>query len=347
MKSSFIVSLIIIELIEIDFKSVEIPCSSNEKDMTSSDEIDLIGKAFATRFYDEFVGKPDASGLIRFFDKDSKYSIVQRYCGRPDYEVRGIALIGELAERMQYGRCTEMTVRWVQTAWVGPSRYKVCVVGKLLCPANDVARRFLQKTIVKHAPWTREKFIVMDTVFQFDDRIIDDVLPRTSIVDTTLFFSSWPEVEAAVDVRREFVRTMDVFNSNATKNPNSTLQKGMGSSASSRSLSGLPILADPEQATAAAEPTGNEISKTSVDSSSNESVEMSTNLETFVPSDPGRFKTSAAVPDKLIISPPPVPSPNAVTSDSGIRRVGSIYGQAFISEIIYPLLYSINPLDWF
>lgn len=38
--------------------------------------------------------------------------------------------------------------------------------------------------------------------------------------------------------------------------------------------------------------------------------------------------------------------PSVTCNHSYISRIGSIYGRAFISEVIYPFFHSINPLDW-
>lgn len=234
-------------------------CSTGEKVMTS-EEINSIGKDFSSRYYDALVGKPDASALMRFFDRNSTYTFVQRRTGRPDYVMQGADLIGEFAERMQYGRCTAVTVRSVNTTRVGSTRFNVSVVGELLCPANDVARKFLQTAVLKRVAWTRAEVLVIHTVFEFDDRIVDDVLPRTSSTNPRLFDPLHPVMQEAAhnvgdgpksvrpaaaavkgrlrqdsspvrstgnSTKRRYVRTMDVFNSNAAKSPKRILQKGM------------------------------------------------------------------------------------------------------------------------
>lgn len=208
--------------------------SVSEKTVVAED-VDSTGRDFASRYYDAFAGKPDASAFRGFFDGNSKYSFVQ-HSGRPDHNIQGADSIAELADRMQYGRCA-VTVRWVETTRVGPTWFKVSVVGELLRPENDVPRKFLQSTVIKRVAWTRAEFLVVETAFEFDD-----VLPRAggkmSIFNplhvqgnaNVSGSKSSPEQTAAVDdhrrelssprsgnPKRNFVRTMDVFNSNAVR----------------------------------------------------------------------------------------------------------------------------------
>lgn len=189
----------------------------------AAEQMDSIGRDFASKYYEAFAGNPDSSAFRRFFDVASKYSLVQKRCGRPDHCIQGVDAIAELADRMQYRGCAA-TVLSAVTTRVGPTCFQVSVVGELLRPAeSDVPRKFVQTTVIKPAAWIRTEFVVVETSFEFDDDLLDDVLPRAAgkkSVSQVQPYNANAVVgsrSSPAPTKRPYVRTMDVFNSNAAK----------------------------------------------------------------------------------------------------------------------------------
>lgn len=165
-------------------------------DNDAAAEIDAIGRLFADKYYGALAS---VGGVGRFFGGRSKYLYLRRR--RPDVLIRGADAIGRFVARMNYGECAVRvdTVDAIRVA----DRYAVLAVCRLTRPRQP-ARRFVQSTIVEHAPRRGDggdEFSIVGTVFRFDDdddAVTDEPSPDDWTVPPPEQISS-PSESAAVE----------------------------------------------------------------------------------------------------------------------------------------------------
>lgn len=181
--------------------------NSSQTNGTVGREVDAIGKEFATGYYDAFTATPSARSR-RFYDHRSKY-VLLRYGRGPDLVVRGADQIERFNARMRYHECT-LTVKSVDAIRVGPDWLAVLAVGELTRPAHArrPPRTFVQSTVVRCASppppppsSSVERFVVVGTVFMFDDKFaVDDVFVSPPEPEPAC-----PSVDAAVTHRADIM----------------------------------------------------------------------------------------------------------------------------------------------
>jgi hypothetical protein len=150
----------------------------------TDEEVESIGIGFVTRYYDALVGVPNPLALQRFYNDKSKYVVAQH--GRPNYEMKGLLLIGRFMKRMGYSECT-VTIRSVTTAVRPTAELMVSSIGELSQPGNMVPQKFTQSSVIKRVPWTVADYQIVETVFRYDSDTMDHRIPiavsGTPVVD--------------------------------------------------------------------------------------------------------------------------------------------------------------------